>query len=240
MKRLSILLALGTLALAGCSHLREPTDEQLVALLHNDRGLTVNAKPAVEYAAVECLKAWSGDADLLKGLAIRYAGEDGKKSCRTRVDGWIADSARNPEHYTFAELSAPKTVRRAMALQEAHALATMPQPVNQKIPAALTPSAVVPAEFRKPDPTLDLGVAGSQLQEAETLCQQIQKAAADPQAKPNVKKFAAYCVGSLRQQRATLEQAARSGKTAEQLEAIAKSANNLANIARELLAAGKR
>ncbi|MFI4970321.1 MAG: hypothetical protein ACHP7D_08935 [Lysobacterales bacterium] len=241
MNKLGLAALLGMLGIAACSHLREPTDAQLATLLRSERATAVDASAQLDASAIDCLKAWSGDAELLKGLSVRYAGEDGKAACRTRLDGWIADAARNPDHFTVQELSAPKTVRRAIELQEARRLAALTDPAKRQIPPALlAPAAAAPVPPATPDPSVDLGVAGAKLEEAETLCQQTQQAAADAQAAPNLKSFAAYCGTNLRRVRTSMEQAARNGQGAARLDALAGSATSLANTARNVLAAGKQ
>ena len=240
MNKLGLAVLLGTFGIAACSHLREPGDEQLATLLRSEHATATDASAPLDANAIDCLKAWSGDADLLKGLSVRYSGEDGKAACRTHLDGWIADTTRNPAHFTFAEVSAPKTVRHAIQLLEARRLAALTDPAKRQIPPALLAPAHAPAPPAAPDPSVDLGVAGTKLEEAETLCQQTQQAAADAQAAPNLKSFATYCGTNLRRVRTTMEQAARNGQGAARLDALAVSATNLGNAARNLLAAGKK
>jgi hypothetical protein len=244
MNKLGLCTVIGMLCLtAACSRLREPTDAQLATLLTGASPAAANAP--FDTMAVECLRSWSGDADLLKGLSMRVAGEDGQKTCRGKLDGLLADTARNPDKFSFEEVTAPKVVRRAMELQNARRLAAAADNRNQ-IPAALTgagagaTAARPPATLATPDPNVDLGVSGTELREAETLCTQAQQAAADPQAKSGVKRFAAFCAGNLRKLRNSMEQAARSGQGQERLSAIAVSAKNIANTARQVLAEGKQ
>jgi hypothetical protein len=232
----AIACAIGASA---CTHVREPTDAQLATLLRSDRTAAIDTNAQLDSNAIDCLRGWSGDTDLLKGLAMRFAGEDGRKSCRTDVDTWIANPMRNPDKFAFEDISNPKTVRRAIALQAARATAAMANPATRQIPTALQPAAQ-PLAPRAPDPTVDLGAAGAQLSEAETLCQQVQQAATAPNAKPNIKSYAAFCARSLRQLRATMEQVSRNGQVSSKLETQAVSATNMANIARNLLAEGKQ
>jgi hypothetical protein len=221
-----------------CTHSREPTDAQLTTFLRNEHSAIARVNASLDASAIDCLRAWSGDADLLKGLAVRFAGEDGKKACRTTLDGWVANPERNPDKFSFEDMSAPKNVRHAIALQGAGAVASLG--ATAAIPPALMRPAAQPAALRPPDPTVDLGLAGTKLQEAETLCLQTQQAATAPDADKRMKNFSAFCSGNLRRLRTTLEQSARSGQSSAKLDELATSATNVANIARNLLAAGKQ
>lgn len=241
MKKLAltaIACAIGTVA---CSHVRELNDTQLAALLRSERAQAADANALLDSKAIECLRAWSGDATLAKGLPPMLADEPGKKACRVQLDAWIAQPARNPDKFAFQDISAPKTVQQAIALQAARHAAFMANSASHQIPAALTARpAAVPQGPRPADPTVDLGPAGNELKEAESLCEQVQPvAAADADANSGIKRFAAYCTGNLRQLRGSMEQAARNGQDSSRLDAIAKSATAIANIARKQLAAGQ-
>lgn len=147
------LVLLGcTFGLASCSQLRVPDDAQLATLLQRPDS-RVAARVGIDALAVGCLRAWSGDAELAKGLSVLVAGEDGRKRCRARLDEWLADAKRNPAEFTFEEVSSPEVTRRAMALLEARRVA-VPKP-GDDIPAALRkPGPVV--KLRPPDPSVDL------------------------------------------------------------------------------------
>lgn len=224
--------------ISACTNLREPTDAQLTTFLRNEHSPVARVNASLDSSAIDCLRAWSGDAELLKGLSVRFAGEDGKKACRTTLDGWIANSARNPDKFSFAEMSTPDTVRHAIALQGASAVAAISE--SSAIPPSLMRPQAPPAPMRQPDASVDLGVAGTKLKEAETLCVQAQQAAAAPDANKRLKSFSTFCSSNLSRLRTTLEQSARSGQTSAKLDELATSATNVANIARNLLAAGKQ
>lgn len=230
-----VLVPLGcTLALAACSQPRVPDDAQLAVLLQRP-DVRASDRPSIDALAVGCLRAWSGDAELAKGLSVLVAGEDGRKRCRARLDEWLADSARNPAEFDFDEISTPAVVRRAMGMLAAHAAAA-PKPGTEEIPAALRK----PEPFAKPrpaDPNVDLGAVGMELAEAETLCTQAAQAASAPGANPSLQRFARYCGRNLQRLRASMEAAAKAGRKPEQLEGYAVSARNLANAAREVMAA---
>lgn len=223
-----------TLGLAGCSQQRVPEDWQLTTLLKRTEARASGAD-AIDAQAVGCLRAWSGDAELAKGLSVLVAGEDGRKRCRERVDGWLADATRNPAKFTFEEISTPETARRAMNLLEAD-LAAIPKPGSSEIPAALRKPPPI-AKPRPADPNVDLGAAGAELAEAEALCQQAAAAANAPDASSGLRRFAPYCSQSLSRLRASMEALSKKGGTPAQLEGYASNARNLAQTAREILAA---
>jgi hypothetical protein len=238
MNKLGLIVLGCTLGVAACSHLREPNDEQLSTLLQREGATAADAKASIDANAVGCLRAWSDVPELTRGLPVRIAGEDGRKTCRTRIDGWIADAARNPDKFGFAELSAPDTVRRAMALLDAHA-AIASAPGARGVPKELKPAVIAPRPLPVPDPTVDLGAPGVELREAETLCQQTEAASAAADANRNLKRFASSCGRTLRRLRQSMETSAKSGRTPEKLEPLAITARNMANNARDLLAAAK-
>lgn len=230
-----VLVPLGcTLALAACSQPRVPDDAQLATLLQRpDAGASDRSR--IDAQAVGCLRAWSGDAELARGLSVLVAGEDGRKRCRARLDEWLADSERNPAQFTFDDVSTAEVARRAMDLLATPTPAT-PKPGTNEVPAALRKPGPV-AKPRPADPNVDLGAAGVELAEAETLCLQAAQAASASGANTSLQRFAQYCGRSLQRLRASMETAARAGRKPEQLESYAVTARNLANTARDLMAA---
>jgi len=241
MNKLGLLALLCVLGATACSHLREPTDEQLAALLRSERADPADANALLDGNAIDCLRAWSGDKTLLQGLPVRVAGEDGQKECRGKLEGWVADAGRNPDKFSFEDVTAPKVVRRAIDLAESRRAAALADPSKRQVPAALggASAAKAPQPLAPPDPTVNLGVAGTRLAEAEALCLQAQQAAATPEHK-QIKRFADYCSGNLRNLRTAMEQAARAGQSAERLDQMAASADNIANVARNALAEGSK
>ena len=236
MNRLILAAVAGLLLLAGCAGPRELDDAQLVQLLRSDNARPDDATAPLDRPAVECMRAWSGDAELMRGLSVRYAGEDGKKSCRTQLEIRIQDEVRNPHNARFEDLTNPATVRRAMALLDARKAAAVQPAAAPAMPSAHPPAA--PGGFKDqlatPDPSVDLGAAGARLQEAEALCLEVRGQAA---TRPDLKRFADFCGGSLRRLRTTLQESARRGAAPDKLAEIANSADNVARTARELLAA---
>lgn len=234
MNRFAFALMAGTLGLAGCSSPRVPEDYQLSTLLQRDDAKAAG-KRTIDAQAVGCLRAWSGDAELAKGLSVLVAGEDGRKRCRERLEGWLADGTRNPAKFTFDEIATPDVARRAADLLAADR-AAVPTPGSGAIPPALRTPAPA-AKPRPADPNVDLGAAGAELGEAEALCQQAVQAAKAPDARSGLRRYAPYCTGSLSRLRASMEALAKKGGSPEQMDAYASSARNLARTARELLAA---
>lgn len=230
-----VLVPLGcTLALAACSPPRVPDDAQLATLLQRSEVRAAD-RSSIDALAVGCLRAWSGDAELARGLSVLIAGEDGRKRCRARLDEWLADAQRNPAQFTFDEVSTPEVARRAMDLLATPTPATL-KPGTDEVPAALRRPGPV-AKPRPADPNVDLGAAGAELAEAEALCTQAAQAGGAPGANNALQRFSQYCGRSLQRLRTSMESAARAGRKPEQLESYAVTARNLANTARDLLAA---
>ncbi|MCK9537969.1 hypothetical protein [Dokdonella sp.] len=235
MYKTAIVAFLCVFALGACSEPRAPDDAQLAQILRAENASPADASAPIDRPAVECLRAWSGDAKLLKGLSIRYAGEDGKRTCRRQLDQRLADAARNPDRYSFDEMTRPETVERAVALLQANeAQGAAVAPVRAAPPMAMTSSRSKVKDLATPDPAVDLGAAGARLKEAENMCLEVRAQVA---AKPELKRFADYCGGSLNRLRRTLEASARNGATPERLAKLADPADNLAQAARDQLAA---
>ena len=237
MNKSVFILVAGTLGLAGCSSPRVPEDYQLASLLQREDA-RASGTQAIDAQAVGCLRAWSGDAELARGLSVLVAGEDGRKRCRERLEVWLADNARNPAQFTFDEVGTPVVARRAMTLLGTES-GEAPSPGAKRIPDALRkPVAVV--KPRPADPNVNLGAAGAELAEAEELCtqaaQKAQEGAAD-NPRSGLQRYANYCGTRLQRLRASMETAAKAGRKPEELESYAKSARGLATTARELMAA---
>lgn len=223
------------LALAACSHLREPTDAQLTQLLRNERAAADDPKAPLDRTALDCLRAWSGDRELMAGLSPALVDEAGRKNCRLRVDGFIADSTRNTAQLTFEDVSATATVKRAVALARDHA----PAPVaTTTTPRNAPPVATAPIQ-PPAAPKVDLGAYGADLEDAEAQCRKVQEAAAAPGASTRLTGFASFCGQSLTRLRATMETIMASGGNEQKLKTVNESAKNIANHARMTLGAAK-
>lgn len=224
------------LGVAACSK-HEPTDAQLMTLLQADHGVAASVKK-LDAGAVTCLRAWSGDAELTSGLATGQVSEDGKKTCRVRIDQWIADSERNPEHFAFDDIAVPSVVRRVFAMQKAEQVAMLKG--NEQVPPGLMAPAPAPVvKMRAPNPNVDLGAAGAKLEEAETLCTQVQQAAVGAAPGSGVVRFGAYCAGALGKLRGAMEGVASGGEMSK-LDMMEQNAENLSNTARKVLASAEK
>ncbi|HEU4664865.1 MAG TPA: hypothetical protein VFS55_12630 [Dokdonella sp.] len=238
MTRITLLAAACTLGLAACSHTRMPTDDELTQLLRGERAAPTDAKAPLDRAAVDCLRAWSGDAQLMQGLGAALVDDAGRKDCRARVDGFLADATRNPSGLAFADVSAEPAVRRAVELARLHA-PPPPNVVTKPILPSAMPGSMAPAARAPAQPSVDLGSVGADLQDAEEQCHKVQEAAAAADAKPIMKRFARFCGSSLSRIRATMEAMKRSGADQKRLDATVVAARNIGNSARNILAGGK-
>lgn len=234
MKNLCLLAIACTLATTACtSSQRLPTDAQLTQLLRTERAAADDPKAPIDRAALDCLRAWSGDGELMKGLSPALVDDAGRKDCRTRVDGFIADSSRNTAQITFAQVSATAAVKRAVELAREHA----PGPVaTTTTPRAAPPPAT--AAIQPPaQPKVDLGKYNADLDDAETQCRKVQQAAANPDASKRIKGFAGFCGTTLSRLRGSMETIMHSSGNEEKLRAANESAKVLANQARNALGA---
>jgi len=239
MKNLCLLALACAIATTACtpSSQRLPTDAQLTQLLHGERAAPNDPKAPIDRQALDCLRAWSGNAELMHDLSKALVDDAGRKDCRVRVDGFIKDATRNPDQVTFAEVSAEPAVRRVVELAREHA-PPPPNVVTRPIASAPLPGSMNPPVQPAPS-TVDLGVAGTDLQDAEDLCRKAQVAAGAADASAPVKGFAKFCGRSLTRLRTNMEMMKRNGADDERLRATSESARNLANNARAILGAGK-
>lgn len=234
MKKVLFVAIACAIGASACSGTREPNDAQLAALLRSERADPADANAPLDALAVECLRAWSDDEQLMKNLPARTAGEDGRKNCRSKLDGWIADAKRNPDKFTFADLSAPKTVKKAIQLLAARSVAALGS--SASVPKALTRGAPTSTYHAPEAAPPGLGAAGAKLQEAEGLCQQVaEKATTD--ANPQLARYAKFCSATLGGVRTKMEQLARNGNS-EAVETLGTQAEGMSRTARKLLMEG--
>jgi hypothetical protein len=139
------LLVIAAACIAGvtaCNHARQLSDVQLTQLLRSERASATDPRAPLDASAIDCLRAWSGDAELAKSLPPAANGEAAKTSCKPRIDKYLADAARNPDKVKFEELSAPPSVRRATELLAEHRSAAVQLPsATDRPPSALNPAA---------------------------------------------------------------------------------------------------
>lgn len=238
-----IVLAAGCIAgLAACSKTRELSDIQLTQLLRTERAAATNPRAPLDAGAIDCLKAWSGDAALAGGLPPASTSEAAKTACKQRIDGWIADAGRNPDKVRFDELSAPPSVRRAEALLIDHrSVAAMPSG-NDRPPTALMPAKPV-ATPPPPNPNgavgaIDIADATAAVNELDSLCQQAKQQAATGDSAQPLARYAAYCDKRVEQLRSRITAAANSGNE-RQVKVVTENAQRVLAVGRQL-ASGKQ
>ena len=228
-----LALAVGAAALSACTHLRSPTDDQLVALLHDERARP--NMPPIDLVASHCLRAWSKDADLIAGLPPGFAAEGAAKTnCRNRIDGWLADGQRNPSNFSFDDISAPATVRRVVAIAEP-AKSTTPdaaQQANHAPPPMFRPGPS-PAMRDTGGPHTDIGTTQALLKEADDSCKLAQQKASAAGASLALQRFAKYCGTTVERGRAALAEGANAN--AQQIDATARAAKSLSVSAQRLM-----
>jgi len=242
MDRLGLLL--GTAAclagLSACKGTRELSDVQLTRLLHVDRVAATDPRAPIDGAAVNCLKAWSGDVELTANLPPALREEAGKNGCKPRVDGWIADAERNPDKIRFEELAAPPSVRRAAALMVEHRASTTTQlpSMGDKPPAALGgPGQTAPAAPTEPSGPVDLSVATAAVSELDGMCQQAKQAAASGQS-TQLARYASYCDKRIDMLRTRISTVMSRGDS-RQAQMVNDNAQQLLTVARRIAAQGK-
>lgn len=219
------------LGITACSQ-REPSDAQLAMLLGTGKPGVADVSGQLDVQSIDCLRSLSGDAELAKNLPADIAGEGGKRACPHLLESRLSDAQRNPAQLKLDEVTPPKVVRRALALQSARRLAALDGPNAHQPPPALANAApALPAAAD--DPSVDLGASGEKLKEAENLCQEVQRRLA---AKDDIRLrgFANYCGTALKRARSSMVAVAKKGNTVS-LEAMGTTAGNIATNAKRLL-----
>jgi len=184
MKSLALVVAACALATSACST-RVPTDAELVTLLQRAGTPAGDANAPLDATAVQCLRSWSGDASLTKDLAPAVLADVSKARCRGTIDGWIADSKRNPGKLEFAQVSTPDVARRAMALLAAH------QPAQAEHgTAAATSTAAPTAHAAEPGPAPEIEAT---LAHASDLCEKARTFIATDKSDVRLNRFVEYC-----------------------------------------------
>lgn len=198
--------AIAAASLAGlvaCHGARTPSDAQLTQLLHSERATPNDPKAPLDASAVNCLRAWSGDVELSAALPPSANGDAVKTSCKQRLDGWVADATRNPDKIRFEDVSAPASVRRAMALLAEHqpiaAMAPhLPSATDQPPPSMMSSNA--PAAPANTGP-VDMSAAIAAVDELDGLCQKAKEAAASGDTTQPISRYASYCDKRIEQMR---------------------------------------
>ena len=206
------VVALGAagLGLAACHGSRTPSDTQLTQLLHSERATANDPKAPLDAAAVNCLRAWSGDVELSAALPPSASGEAIKQACKTRLDGWVADASRNPDKLAFEDVSKPPAVKRAMALLAEHnplaAMAPKLPGANEPPPSALMPSGAAAGMPPGASPTgpVDMSEASAAVDELDGLCKKAKDAAAAADTSQPLARYASYCDKRIEQMRSRI------------------------------------
>lgn len=225
-----------TLLVAACSSSHVPDDAQITSLLRLERAKPDDPKARLEASAVSCLRAWSGDAKLIDGLAIEVNTDAGRKACRDHFAPWFADATRNPKKFTFEDFSQPAVAKRALELYVARAgfnnVGTAP-------PAALTaPKPPTPVAPVAPAVQVDLGAAGDALKQTEDVCQRVQQRAVAEPANQRAHRFGEFCTRRLQKLRADMQDATTKHNTTR-LDQLVEEAKRLATVGNEA-AGGKQ
>lgn len=233
MGRIAIVAVAATcvVGISACHHAREFKDAQLTRLLHTERAIATDPEAPLDPVAVDCMRAWSGDADIAKGLPPAAVADAAKSMCRQRLDGWIADGDRNPDKITFDELTRPPTVRQAEALLMQHRnVARMPTP-NDRPPPALMQGPGTAADSNAPP--ADVSAATAAVNELDGYCQKAKQAAAGSETSQQVGRFASYCDKRIEQLRSRISMLQQHG-TAQQVQALVDNVQRTVAVAKQV------
>jgi hypothetical protein len=236
------VVALGAagLGLTACHGSGTPTDTQLTQLLHSERATPNDPKAPLDIAAVNCLRAWSGDVELTASLPPSGTGDAVKQACKTRVDGWIADPARNPDKLAFDEVSKPPAVKRAMALLAEHqplnAMSPKLPSANEPPPGAMMPGGAQPAVPAATGP-VDMTEAVAAVNELDGLCQKAKQQASTDISQP-LARYASYCDKRIEQMRSRIAFLQQRGNP-QQAKMMTENARRTLEVGRKLAAGGE-
>jgi hypothetical protein len=213
MNKMAILGAASLLTLAACGT-RVPTNEQLTRLLHDDAASVSDPQAPLDAMAVMCLRTWTGDAKLTHDLPASALADSAKGKCRGRIDGWIADTVRNPDRLEFEDVSAPGAVQRAMALLEtrggdAHVAAASPAKEG-RAPRLVKPATDGPA------PEIE-----ATLTQANSACQKANEIIASRPRGGRLPRYAEFCADFLSKARTDVDRAKVEGNQ-EKIEQLAR------------------
>lgn len=204
-----------------------PTNAELTTLLHREGAPEGNPKMALDRMAVMCLRTWSGDSALTADLPPTALLDAAKGQCRSRLDGWLADSARNPAKLDFAQISSPEAVRRAMDLLGLRAGGKeLAETSNPAMPRA------APAPVSAPVPAPDLNMVMST---SADLCQQAKDLYAKNPQDMRLYRFSDFCEKHLSETRSEIDRLTTEGNS-PRLEQIARSTDRMNKMGERLIA----
>jgi hypothetical protein len=230
-----IVLAIACAALlTACDFSDVPSDVQLKRLLHSERAAATDPDPALDVAAVKCLRAWSGDVELTAALPPSLTDEAGKTNCRKRIDGWIADPTRNPDKLGFEDVSAPPSVKRLTALlaEERGTPSEHVPSANDRPPSMAPKGTQIPAAPAGP---VDMTAAIAAVDELEHVCQTMKDTVARGGASQSAIAYAGYCdkrITLLRTRISTIQQQGN----ATQAQVMITSVQRTLDVARQISA----
>jgi hypothetical protein len=222
--------------LAACHRAKAPTDAELTNLLRVENAQPNDPAARIDPGAVDCLRAWSGDADLAKPLPPAGTSDATKKACRKRLDGWIADATRNPGKLAFEDISTPASVRQAIALLQQHrASGALPARSDQPPPMMMrgnpgAPAAPPPALPKGP---VDVSSAMTELNELDGLCKEAKDAAAAGSSVP-LARYAPMCDRRIAQMRERANQLQANGGTSREAEMLNDNVHRMLVFGRQL------
>lgn len=227
---LAAFAALGALSVGACHRAAEVSDVELTALLRTEHSRADDPRAPLDFSAVSCLRAWSGDAALMKDLPPAVSGDGGKASCRERVQVWISDKQRNPAMLRFEDVSTPAVAGRAAALLAEH----RPTPTHSQASSgnAPAPVSIAPPSPRVPATAQDVSTARAAVDELDRTCEDAKQRAATQQ---NVARYASFCRQQVGQLRSRIDTISQTGDQ-RQLQALTKNAQNLIAVGKRLAA----
>jgi exonuclease VII small subunit len=233
----AVAIGAAGLGLGGC-HGSTPSDTQLTQLLHSERATPTDPKAPLDAAAVNCLRAWSGDVELSASLPPSASGEAIKQACKTRLSGWFADGTRNPDKLAFDDVAKPPSVKRAMALLAEHqplnAMAPKLPGANEPMPAAMMPNAGMQAQ---PSGPVDMTEAVTVVDELDGLCQKAKQQAATGDPSQPLARYASYCDKRIEQMRQRISMLQQHGNP-QQAKMMTENAKRTLEVGRKLAAGG--
>jgi hypothetical protein len=232
----AVMTALAAGTLVACHHAKAPTDAQLTKLLRVQSSQPNDPAARIDPASVDCLRAWSGDADLAKPLQSASWTDAVMKTCRQRLDGWIADATRNPDKLAFEDVSAPPAVRQAIALlQQRRMSGALPARTDQPPAMMMRQNPGAPAPTLQKGP-VDVSAASAGLNELDGLCKQAKDAAAAGSNVP-LARYAPMCDRRIAQMRERVNQLTTNGGTTREAEMLNDNVHRMLVFGRQLATA---
>lgn len=203
MRKSLITAAIASIGLAACSGTRVPTDAELATLLRQsgaDQG-GADASRSLDPSAVQCLAAYSGDAELAHEVSPAALSDIAKSQCRRRLDLWIADAQRNPEKFKFDEIDTPAVAKRAMKMYLDNGGAPLApsgdEPEKPSVPA--TPASAPIADGPAPDMDKTLLLA-------DDICRDAKAAVARGPFNARLQRYSDSCESDVATTRAKVDQ----------------------------------